>query len=87
VSGILLYIVGVRGVGFISSPLLNQKGVINQQLFHITDWMPTLLHLAGGDYFKLNLDGINQWEPLKTGSGNPRKVGVSNESHSIFLTS
>lgn len=37
---------GVRGVGFVHSPLLQNKGYINEKLMHVTDWMPTFLSLA-----------------------------------------
>lgn len=38
---------GVRGAGLIWSPLIKKKRRVAKQLFHITDWMPTLLKAAG----------------------------------------
>lgn len=36
------------------------------QLFHITDWLPTLYSAAGGNSSDLNqLDGIDQWPAIK----------------------
>jgi arylsulfatase B/arylsulfatase I/J len=39
---------GVRGVGFVNSPLLNRQGVDNEQLLYITDWFATILTLGIG---------------------------------------
>ena len=38
---------GVRGVGFVHGKMLQRTGVTCKELFHVTDWYPTLLHLAG----------------------------------------
>lgn len=40
---------GVRGAGFIWSPLINQSPRIMNELMHITDWLPTL-YAAAGEY-------------------------------------
>ena len=40
---------GVRGTGFIHSPLLQKQGYVAEQMIHVTDWMPTLYRAAGGD--------------------------------------
>ncbi|PSN50831.1 Arylsulfatase B [Blattella germanica] len=40
---------GVRGAGLLWSPLLARPGRVATQLFHITDWLPTLYSAAGGD--------------------------------------
>ena len=39
---------GVRGIGFVHGKRLQRTGVKCKELFHVTDWYPTLLHLAGG---------------------------------------
>ena len=44
-----LYEGGIRGASFITSPLLNISGYTYPGLVHITDWVPTLLGLAGKD--------------------------------------
>lgn len=73
--GLLL---GVRGVGFVSGPILSRSGV-SDELTHITDWMPTLLHMAGADTTALELDGVNQWDSINTGSLTPREVSQRNK--------
>ena len=44
-------------------------------LFHISDWMPTLVSLAGGTLGTDDVDGINQWNTLSVGFSPLRKVG------------
>ena len=59
----------IRAVGFVHSPLLTQDafttGDSNYKLMHITDWYPTLLHIAGVSTRGLYLDGFNQWSTIK----------------------
>ncbi|EEC17978.1 arylsulfatase B, putative [Ixodes scapularis] len=38
---------GCRATAFIWSPLLKRKGVVSDQMMHITDWLPTLYSAAG----------------------------------------
>jgi arylsulfatase A-like enzyme len=40
---------GVRGAGLLWSPLIVHPRRVSTQLFHITDWLPTLYAAAGGD--------------------------------------
>lgn len=53
---------------------------------HITDWMPTLLHLAGAsDTSELDIDGVNQWDSISTGSSSPREVGADNSDLTVTV--
>ena len=59
---------GVRGAGFVWSPLLRRSRYTSHHLMHVADWLPTLMHAAAADTdgFSLprNLDGLDQWDAL-----------------------
>ena len=42
-----MYEGGIHGGSFLHSPLLNTTGYKYRGLLHVTDWVPTLLGLAG----------------------------------------
>lgn len=48
------------------------KPAVRNQLFHVSDILPTIANIAG---FKIdkNIDGIDQWEMMSSGIANPRK--------------
>lgn len=54
---------GSRTPAFVHSPLLKKKGYKNKSLFHITDWYPTFVRLAGGKIDR-DMDGYDQWRTL-----------------------
>ncbi|XP_064458135.1 arylsulfatase B-like isoform X1 [Ornithodoros turicata] len=54
---------GVRSPAVVWSPLLNTSSRVTYDgLVHITDWLPTFYHLAGGNVSNLEkIDGVNNW--------------------------
>ncbi|XP_002735557.2 arylsulfatase B-like [Saccoglossus kowalevskii] len=72
---------GMHGVGFVNSPLINHqaRGTTSKELIHVTDWFPTIVHLAGGSVSGTQpLDGYNQWETISNGKKSPRKELLHN---------
>ncbi|XP_055333730.1 arylsulfatase B-like [Paramacrobiotus metropolitanus] len=75
---------GVRTNSFIWSPLLPKRGRITNQLFHVSDWLPTVYEAAGGDVNQLgdkpgDLSGMSQWKSLYNGLNyGPRTELVNN---------
>lgn len=70
---------GIRGAACIYSPLIEHPSRVSTQLFHITDWLPTLYSAAGGNPNDLKqLDGIDQWSALKSARDDKRKSVLMN---------
>ena len=61
---------GVRGVAFVTggNKINLDRGAVNKQLMHVTDWFPTLVGVAGGSLNGTKpLDGFDQWKTLRYG--------------------
>lgn len=64
---------GIRGVGFVHSPLIRHRRRVSRALIHITDWYPTLVGLAGGNVSQYQgLDGFDVWPTISEGKESPR---------------
>lgn len=63
---------GVRAAGFVYSNWIEKPGRTSMDLMHITDWVPTLVNLAGGT-IKSPVDGVDQWGMLSNGEPSARK--------------
>lgn len=55
-------------MGFVHGVMVENRGSISTALIHVTDWYPTIVHLAGGDVTGLKLDGFNQWDTISRGT-------------------
>ncbi|XP_049292803.1 arylsulfatase B-like isoform X1 [Anopheles funestus] len=80
----------VRTAALIWSPLLQDTQRVSNQWFHISDWLPTLASAAGipvGNSSYSDIDGIDQWEALAYGTGNPRQKLMNNLDEIFGYTS
>ena len=59
---------GIRGLGFVTGPAIpiRARGGVSQELMHVSDWFPTLLHVARGSTSGLKLDGYNMWDTIRS---------------------
>lgn len=56
----------VRCNAIFFAPFLQERGVVRNQLMHVTDLLPTLGRLAGIK-FDVSIDGVDQWDVIKHG--------------------
>ena len=56
---------GIRGVGFVNSPLLQKPGRVSHDMVHVSDWFPTFVAgIAGGNLNTSRaLDGFDETDP------------------------
>ncbi|KAL1485794.1 hypothetical protein MTO96_031744 [Rhipicephalus appendiculatus] len=75
---------GTRAAAFVWSPLLVRRRQVNNELMHITDWLPTFYSLAGGDAAKMaDLDGFDMWRSLSYGLPSPREELLYNYDYTF----
>ncbi|XP_002127641.2 arylsulfatase B-like [Ciona intestinalis] len=56
---------GVRGVGLVRGYGIQDRGRSSYELVHISDWFPTLLHIAGANTSGTKpLDSYNVWDAI-----------------------
>ena len=86
---------GLRVPAFVHSPLLppTARGSVSHQLFHITDWLPTLARAGGmsaAEIRRHSFDGVDQWEALRRqgggggGGSGPRTEAVLNLNENAY---
>lgn len=46
---------------------------MSKELYHLTDWVPTLNKLAGGPELTKAVDGVDIWPSLSKGLPSPRE--------------
>jgi arylsulfatase A-like enzyme len=68
---------GVKVESFVYSPMMTDdlKGMKYDNLFHVTDWFPTILSMTGISYEPVSgyeLDGVSHWDSMIKGSSSPR---------------
>jgi arylsulfatase A-like enzyme len=74
---------GVKTPAFVSGGVLPKqvRGTISHELYHVTDWLPTILNVVGIDV-KINgghhIDGLNSWKSISQGLRSPREEMVYN---------
>ncbi|BFZ15529.1 hypothetical protein BsWGS_18568 [Bradybaena similaris] len=70
---------GVRGIGFVTGPLIQQQGKVSEELMHVSDWFATIAEAVG---IKINgslqLDGQSQWQMISKGGVSSRKEILHN---------
>ncbi|XP_047141195.1 arylsulfatase B isoform X3 [Hydra vulgaris] len=75
---------GVRGVGFVYSKLIEMSRV-SHDLIHVTDWLPTLVSLAGGNVTDISfLDGFDQWATLQNKQSSQRNEILLNIDEHVW---
>ena len=74
-----LYEGGVRGVGWVHSSLLKRPGLVSRRLMYVTDWLATLLAVAGlTSLLPAGTDSLDMWPSLQLNKASPREEIVLN---------
>ena len=66
----------MKGVGFVTGPVIKTRGVVNRQLTHVSDWFPTLINMAGGSLNGTKPDGYDMWQSITQNKTSPRDVSI-----------
>ncbi|CAL1531381.1 unnamed protein product [Lymnaea stagnalis] len=70
---------GVRGIGFVTGPLVKQQGMVSKELMHVSDWFPTIADMVGAKVnSSLKLDGVSQWPMINQGKRSEREEILHN---------
>ena len=79
---------GTRSVAFVRYPRMHKgyRGRSTDELFHIVDWYPTILALAGYSKQLTDMDGYDQWLSLAAGWPGPRTELVYNINTALRFT-
>ncbi|XP_063419817.1 arylsulfatase J-like [Mytilus trossulus] len=66
---------GIRGVGFVCGGQVRNKGTVSRELMHVTDWFPTLVNQAQGNFEGVKpLDGFDVWNAISGREKSPREI-------------
>lgn len=76
----------MRGAGFVYSELFKETGRISKDLIHVTDWLPTIVNLAGGSVPN-HVDGVDQWDTLQNKTESARTEVLLNIDDKIWHNS
>ncbi|OWF53589.1 arylsulfatase B-like [Mizuhopecten yessoensis] len=76
-SKITIYEGGTRVTSFVHGAGLKKSGYTYDGMMHAVDWNPTILSAAGGEPDS-GIDGISQWENLKSNGSSPRTEFIYN---------
>eukprot|EP00090_Calanus_glacialis_P005252 TRINITY_DN14070_c0_g1_i1.p1 TRINITY_DN14070_c0_g1~~TRINITY_DN14070_c0_g1_i1.p1 ORF type:complete len:497 (-),score=119.32 TRINITY_DN14070_c0_g1_i1:104-1594(-) len=80
-----LYEGGIRGVGFVLSPLLKKPETVNDKLMFISDWFSTFLSLAGlSDQIPQDTDSFDMWKTISKNNKSPRSEIILNLDQDNF---
>ena len=66
---------------------MESRGRVSNQLVHVTDWLPTLAHIAGAEINETGLNGINLWDALSLNEESRRKEVLINIDEVIGYSS
>ena len=83
-----LYEGGVRGVGWVHSSLLKRPGLVSRRLMYVTDWLATLLAVAGlTSLLPAGTDSLDMWPSLQLNKASPREEIVLNLDQDTYWDS